>query len=75
MEIETIKTLAEAVFFVFSLGVVYAGIQGTLKNLAASVKRLEEKQEKYNNLQERVLRNELKIETFDREIAELKGQK
>lgn len=74
MEIETIKLIAEAVFFVFSLGVVYNGIQATLKNLTASVKRLEEKQEKYNNLQERVLRNELKIEGLDKALAELKDQ-
>lgn len=62
MEIETIKLIAEAVFFVFSLGVVYAGIQATLKNLTASVDRLEKKVEKHNNFDRRIIKLETMLE-------------
>lgn len=36
--------------------------------------RLEKKQEKYNNLQERVLKSEVKQEVYDRELHELKEE-
>lgn len=37
------------------------------KQFKDDIERLERKQEKYNNLQERVLRNEVRLDTFERE--------
>ena len=34
--------------------------------------RLEKKQEKYNNLQERTLRSEVRLDNYDRELKEIK---
>lgn len=53
---------------IFAFGVFYSELKAIRKDIA----RLEKKQEKYNNLQERVLRSELKLENYDREIAEIK---
>lgn len=38
----------------------------------SDIERLERKQEKYNNLQERVLRSEMRLDTYDREMTEIK---
>ena len=37
------------------------------KQFKDDIERLERKQEKYNNLQERVLRSEVRLDTFERE--------
>lgn len=63
-----IDLLIKIVGIAFALGMGYQQFTA----IRADIARLESKQEKYNNLQERVLRNELKIENFDKAIAELK---
>lgn len=63
--------LIKIIGIAFALGMGYQQFTAIRSDIA----RLESKQEKYNNLQERVLRNELKIESFDKAIAELKGSK
>lgn len=37
------------------------------KQFKDDIERLEKKQEKYNNLQERVLRSEVRLDTFEKE--------
>ena len=68
MDAETIEIAFKVGGIIFACGVFYAELKAIRKDIA----RLEKKQEKYNNLQERVLRSELKLENYDREIAELK---
>ena len=70
--------IIKAVGIAFALGMGYQQFNYVRQDIA----RLEQKQEKYNNLQERVLRNELKIEsneirlqTLDKVLLELKGYK
>lgn len=70
MDYQTIELLLKVGGIVFAVGAIY----GELKNIRKDITRLESKQEKYNNLQTRVLRNELTIEQLDKEIAEIKGQ-
>lgn len=62
MNYDLIELVAEGIFFIFSLGVVYAGIQATLKNLTASVDRLEKKVEKHNNFDRRIIKLETMLE-------------
>lgn len=71
METDTIRLVLEIAGLIFAGGAIY----GELKAIRKDISRLEDKQERYNNLQERVLRNELKIEGFDKAIAEIKEQK
>lgn len=68
MDAETIRLVIEIAGIVFAVGAIY----GELKAIRKDIARLEKKQEKYNNLQERVLRSELKLENYDREITEIK---
>lgn len=65
---DSIRLVLEIAGVVFAVGAIY----GELKAIRKDISRLEEKQTKYNNLQERVLRNELHIENFDKAIKELK---
>lgn len=71
MDAETIRLVIEIAGIVFAVGAIY----GELKAIRKDIARLEKKQEKYNNLQERVLRSELKLENYDREIAEIKEER
>ena len=68
MNPDNVRLILEIAGVVFAVGAIY----GELKAIRKDISRLEEKQTKYNNLQERVLRNELKIENFDKAIKELK---
>lgn len=71
MDNQTIELLIKVGGIVFAAGAIYS----ELKAIRKDITRLEEKQEKYNNLQTRVLRNEMTIAQLDKEIAELKEQK
>lgn len=42
------------------------------KQFKDDIERLERKQEKYNNLQERTLRSEVRLDNYDRELKEIK---
>lgn len=68
MDANYIEAAFKVAGIIFACGVFYSELKAIRKDIA----RLEKKQEKYNNLQERVLRSELKLENYDREIAELK---
>lgn len=65
------KLLLEVAGIIFTAGAIY----GELKAIRKDITRLETKQEKYNNLQTRVLRNELTIEQLDREVRALQDVK
>lgn len=65
------KLLLEVAGIIFTAGAIY----GELKAIRKDITRLESKQEKYNNLQTRVLRNELTIEQLDREVKALQDVK
>ena len=65
------KLLLEVAGIIFTAGAIY----GELKAIRKDITRLESKQEKYNNLQTRVLRNELTIEQLDREVRALQDVK
>lgn len=65
------KVLLEVAGIIFTAGAIY----GELKAIRKDITRLESKQEKYNNLQTRVLRNELTIEQLDREVKALQDVK
>ncbi len=71
MDAQMIENIIKVGGIVFACGAFYA----ELKAIRKDISRLEKKQERYNNLQERVLRNELKIESFDKSLAEIKEQK
>lgn len=43
------------------LALLRQSLSGELKGIQKDIKRLEEKQDKYNNLQERTLKNEMEI--------------
>lgn len=47
-------------------------ISGLKTQFKEDIGRLEKKQEKYNNLQERTLRNEVRLDNYDRELKEIK---
>lgn len=55
---------------IFACGTIY----GELKAIRKDISRLEKKQEAYNNLQIRVLKGEIKMDNYDKVIAELKEQ-
>ena len=65
------KLLLEVAGIIVTAGAIY----GELKAIRKDITRLESKQEKYNNLQTRVLRNELTIEQLDREVRALQDVK
>lgn len=46
------------------LALLQQSLSGELKGIQKDIKRLEEKQDKYNNLQERTLRSEIEIKNI-----------
>ena len=49
----------------------FKAVNVRLENLKANIKRLEEKQDKYNHLQERTIRNEESAKSAHKRIGEL----
>lgn len=61
MEADTIRLVLEVAGVVFGFGVIY----GEIKAIRKDISRLEEKQDKYNNLQERTRVLEVKVEVLE----------
>lgn len=62
IEITNSEAIIALISLIFCAGGFYYGMKAELKAIHASIKRLETKQDKYNHLQERVLRLEVKEE-------------
>jgi len=60
IEITNSEAIIALISLIFCAGGFYYGMKAELKAIHASIKRLETKQDKYNHLQERVLRLEVK---------------
>lgn len=61
MDADTIRLVFEVAGVVFGFGVIYGEIKAIRKDLS----RLEEKQDRYNNLQERTRVLEVKVEVLE----------
>ena len=61
MNADTIRLVLEVAGVVFGFGVIY----GEIKAIRKDISRLETKQDKYNNLQERTRVLEVKVEVLE----------
>lgn len=68
MTAEQIELLIKLALAIFAAG----GIWNELKAIRRDIKRLEEKQDKYNTLQERMVKQEVLSKTHQNDITEIK---
>lgn len=61
-------TIKDIIVVIFIAGGLYAKLQA----IGRDIKRLEKKQDRYNNLQERMVKQEVLTKTHQQELTEIK---